>query len=343
MDSRGRDCSTDTSCILDGEENDACEVLHLLANIITDELHDHFREHQSVALSSQAALQDILSLSWSCSSSKTADTEQAEPTLAAWKACRSPMELSQAQEIACLVCRRLTSTTVSSAVALPLVLPAVKGVLGNQSAHSRACEQHPELVGSANSADVELLTDSRQGLALLPEAAVDSIGPLPGQQSTRDRASVRHSKSAGNLSSADVRLLGGCLRGACPLPEAEVQSMAERAGMRWVQRRGTLLARTLIAQTPQVLCLQLQRVRWSNLGSPEKLHGHVAFPLSIDLSPCLAAAAKPLLGETPPEPAEREKGLTQAPQLFTDQETSMREEQQKAQLPGGSVPAAQVS
>ncbi len=86
----------------------------------------------------------------------------------------------------------------------------------------------------------------------------------------------------------------------------------------------------------QVLCLQLQRVRWSNLGSPEKLHGHVAFPLSIDLSPCLAAAAKPLLGETPPEPAEREKGLTQAPQLFTDQETSMREEQQKAQLPGGS-------
>lgn len=124
-----------------------------------------------------------------------------------------------------------------------------------QSAHSRACEQHPELVGSANSADVELLTDSRQGLALLPEAAVDSIGPLPGQQSTRDRASVRHSKSAGNLSSADVRLLGGCLRGACPLPEAEVQSMAERAGMRWVQRRGTLLARTLIAQTPQV-CVQ---------------------------------------------------------------------------------------
>ena len=240
MDSRGRDCSTDTSCILDGEENDACEVLHLLANIITDELHDHFREHQSVALSSQAALQDILSLSWSCSSSKTADSvssidtrdrsvtaeirdecrsprqnpkvpsggktlqhgttesakhedalyhpdmsaaevplqkgystsvntctgdsisqerasgvsnaraskgaspahvrvhaaEQAEPTLAAWKACRSPMELSQAQEIACLVCRRLTSTTVSSAVALPLILPAVKVSMRDISAKS---------------------------------------------------------------------------------------------------------------------------------------------------------------------------------------------------------------
>lgn len=46
----------------------------------------------------------------------------------------------------------------------------------------------------------------------------------------------------------------------------------------------------------QVLCLQLQRVRWSSVGRPEKLHGHVAFPLSLDLSPYRAAAAKPLLG-----------------------------------------------
>ena len=47
----------------------------------------------------------------------------------------------------------------------------------------------------------------------------------------------------------------------------------------------------------QVLCLQLQRVRWSSIGSPEKLHGHVAFPLSLDLSPYRAAAAQPLLGK----------------------------------------------
>lgn len=52
--------------------------------------------------------------------------QQTEPVLAAWRACKSPLELSQAQEIACLVCRRPTSTTMSTAVALPLVLPAVK-------------------------------------------------------------------------------------------------------------------------------------------------------------------------------------------------------------------------
>ncbi len=226
----GRGCSADTSCILDGEENDACEVLHLLVSIITDELHEHFLEHKSVALSSQTALQDILSLSQSCSSPNTvhsassidtrvrsvaADTsaecclsgqgsrepnrkitlqpgsaalahqedalddpgmsaaevplpgsrstsintftgdsraqetargagsvhaskgaspahvrvhaaEQGEPTLAAWRACRSPLELSQSQEVVCLVCQKHTSKTMSSAVALPLVLPSVK-------------------------------------------------------------------------------------------------------------------------------------------------------------------------------------------------------------------------
>ena len=59
----------------------------------------------------------------------------------------------------------------------------------------------------------------------------------------------------------------------------------------------------------QVLCLQLQRVRWSNLGSPEKLQGHVAFPLSLDLSAYLAAAAEPLLGRTLAKPTQKEEGL----------------------------------
>ena len=59
----------------------------------------------------------------------------------------------------------------------------------------------------------------------------------------------------------------------------------------------------------QVLCLQLQRVRWSSSGSPEKLHGHVAFPLSLDLSPYLATAARPLLGRTLSEPTQKEEGL----------------------------------
>ena len=63
---------------------------------------------------------------------------------------------------------------------------------------------------------------------------------------------MRQPELAAGADGADARLLEGCLRGACPLPDADVQSMAERAGMRWLQRRGTLLARTLIAQAPQV-------------------------------------------------------------------------------------------
>ena len=223
----GRVCTDDTSCILDGKENDACEALQLLVSVIKEELQEHFRKHQFVPLSSQPALQDVLSFSWSCDvpegagsmpakqtgkrfltaegwpkpgpkeqssslsqqsgnafeelnvaghadapiagmsvadclilqlpsthasdaeGSKAQDTtkgdgnalastraspvhvrvhaaEQAEPVFAAWRACRSPLELGQAQEIACLVCRRHTPTAMSSAVALPLVLPAVK-------------------------------------------------------------------------------------------------------------------------------------------------------------------------------------------------------------------------
>ena len=63
--------------------------------------------------------------------------EQAEPVLAAWRACKSPLELSQAQEIACLVCQRPTSTTMSTAVALPLILPAVK--VGRHRAPVASC------------------------------------------------------------------------------------------------------------------------------------------------------------------------------------------------------------
>ena len=243
MTGHGRGCSTDTGCILDGEENDACEVLHLLVGIITDELHEHFQEHQSPALCGQTALQDILGFHRSrCSSPGTAEdsadttdqsvpaeagaerrsprldfrepscgitlqpgsagladhgnalgdpdmsaaesslleahsrsvntcagdsrsqgtargisnadkdnwvspahvrvhaTQQAEPILAAWRACRSPLELSQTQEIACLVCRRHTSTTMSTAVALPLVLPAVK-VCMRKGYAEQACER----------------------------------------------------------------------------------------------------------------------------------------------------------------------------------------------------------
>ena len=49
-----------------------------------------------------------------------------EPVLAAWQACGSPLDIRQAQEVACLVCHRAISTTVSSAVAIPLVLPVIQ-------------------------------------------------------------------------------------------------------------------------------------------------------------------------------------------------------------------------
>ena len=53
-----------------------------------------------------------------------------------------------------------------------------------------------------------------------------------------------------------MRLLERCLHGSVPLPEADVESMAKRAGLCWVQSRGPLLTRTLIAQAPKV-CVYL--------------------------------------------------------------------------------------
>lgn len=49
-----------------------------------------------------------------------------EPILAAWQACGSPLDIRQAQEVACPVCHRAISTTVSSTVAIALVLPVVQ-------------------------------------------------------------------------------------------------------------------------------------------------------------------------------------------------------------------------
>ena len=47
-------------------------------------------------------------------------------------------------------------------------------------------------------------------------------------------------------------LLERCVKGLAPLPEADVESMARQAGLPWVQRRGPLLMRTLIARAPEV-------------------------------------------------------------------------------------------
>ena len=48
-------------------------------------------------------------------------------------------------------------------------------------------------------------------------------------------------------------LLEQCVEGSAPLPEVDVESLASQAGLPWVERRGPLLTRMLIAQAPEVL------------------------------------------------------------------------------------------
>ena len=80
----------------------------------------------------------------------------------------------------------------------------------------------------------------------------------------------------------------------------------------------------------QVLCLQLQRARWRLSGSPEKLDGHVSFPLCLDLSPYCCASAEPLLGRP-------------APSILTQQHAAVSEPQHSScQIPGNQ-PCNRVS
>ena len=73
----------------------------------------------------------------------------------------------------------------------------------------------------------------------------------------------------------------------------------------------------------QVLCLQLQRARWKLSGSPEKLTGHLCFPLFLDLSPYCCANAEPLLGRS-------------APSFSTEQHADVFKPQHSScQAPGG--------
>ena len=52
--------------------------------------------------------------------------EQPEPVLEAWRACRNPLDISQAEEVACLMCQKSLSISMTSSVALSLVLPVVQ-------------------------------------------------------------------------------------------------------------------------------------------------------------------------------------------------------------------------
>ena len=85
------------------------------------------------------------------------------------------------------------------------------------------------------------------------------MAELACEQHAPNRGYVQQPEAAVSASSADARLLEGCLRGACPLPEADVEGAAKRAGLCWVQRRGTLLTRNLIARVPPVRIPALSR------------------------------------------------------------------------------------
>ena len=88
----------------------------------------------------------------------------------------------------------------------------------------------------------------------------------------------------------------------------------------------------------QVLCLQLQRVRWTHSGSLQKLHGHIAFPLCLELSPCCTAAAEPLLRRPIQQPASNKQGHAQAAPPPSYQ-TSVKPGQQQRVLTASSKSA----
>ena len=116
-------------------------------------------------------------------------------------------------------------------------------------------------VGSANMHSLEECMHGSAGHQAASQA--DSLPqhhqePQPPQEEARcDSASQQQDKAAKSAYARDLQLLEGCLQASAPLPEAEVESMAGEAGMRWVQRRGMLLSRTLIAQPPQVCSITI--------------------------------------------------------------------------------------
>jgi len=108
---------------------------------------------------------------------------------------------------------------------------------------------------------------------------------------------------------------------------AGILSIRDEESQGWTMHRRWLKINQ--ARDVQVLCLQLQRVRWTNSGSLEKLHGHIAFPLCLELSPCCTAAAEPLLGRRVQQPAGNWEGPAQAVQHPSYQTSVIPEQQQR--------------
>jgi len=74
-------------------------------------------------------------------------------------------------------------------------------------------------------------------------------------------------------------------------PECSCPQLAEAAGLRWQKAYATGGRRMLLAQSPQLLCIQLRRASYA-AGGINKILGHVSFPQRLDLTPFQMDRAK---------------------------------------------------
>lgn len=104
-------------------------------------------------------------------------------------------------------------------------------------------------------------------------------------------------------------LSGGAMCLACSpsLPSGHpLPCLPCAAGFAWVRRTTAVSKRHVVARLPRMLCLQLRRSFWAAHG-PVKVHGHVSFPLQLQLdaglAPRLGNRAAPASGQPPTRPS----------------------------------------
>jgi len=96
----------------------------------------------------------------------------------------------------------------------------------------------------------------------------------------------------------DLPLLRDLSMRAGPLPPFDLQRAAAAAGLAWRPTRRTVAKCSRLVRAPPALALHLQRTVHNAAGGAVKLHGHVTFPLELDLGPFLANAARAVSGSS---------------------------------------------
>ena len=119
---------------------------------------------------------------------------------------------------------------------------------GTMAAALQQAAQTASATASMHAPDVcEIETTQQEAQAAFASASMHDMD-VHGPQ-------IIHKKPEAAAAPAGMRyrgLLERCVEGSAPLPEADVESLARQAGLLWVERRGPLLMRTLIAQAPEV-------------------------------------------------------------------------------------------